>query len=855
MKKTKILALLLALCLLLCAIPAILATEEGGYDYSGEGFTAHLSPDGVLTISGTSMPDYYYSDDAPWSNENSLIKSVVIEDGITNIGRSAFTWCVNLTSVTIPDSVTSVGPYAFNMCSSLTSITLPETITAIGDYAFAKTGLTSLTIPASVTEIIPSSGNYERNPIAGCTELTELIVSPDNPEFCAVDCVLYSKDKTELLGAPALFESFTVPSSVKEIEAGAFAACYQLQEIKLNEGLEYIWGDAFFECYDLSSIEIPSTVEYVQGYAFRACTRLKSIEVAEGNKNYCSEGGILYDTSTEYKSNPELWIIPDALEGHVDLLDGITTIPRYSFGSGITGVSIPKSVSDIEDEAFANCALRTIELDAQNENYCMIDGMLCDKAVSRIVAVAIPEGTDTVVTIPASVTTFGTVRFAYYEECIAIKVAEENSAFCSIDGVLYNKDATELLAIPAGITGKIRFPASLSTINWYYVPDDCPNLTAVEVDPQNEKWCSIDGVVYDKNALGIAYVPNGLTGTINIPASCVYVFNPLDHYFEDCPNLEAIQVDPENANWSSIDGVLYNKDATELICIPRGFSGICCLPASLNRFEVDAFQWCRNMTEIRIDEESAFYRTVDGILYDKELTEIICAPAGLTGTAKIPASVEKIHPWNFLRCAKLQEIVFLGSKPEIEEGEKHFRQNTYVYYPAGDTSWDSIDAETRKNYGGIWQPYGGYKVIDGAESTWTADSGKALSFRADGALADCTGVVLDGAVVDPAHYTLSEGSTIVELHADFLKTLSAGEHTLRVLFKDGTADTTFTVKAAETEKPEPSESEKPSEPTPTENPAYPDNPKTGDIALLVPAVLMSVCALFLLCLSRKKRIQ
>ena len=79
---------------------------------------------------------------------------VVIPDGVTSIGDSAFENCSSLTSITIPDSVTSIDNYAFFNCSNLTSVIIPDSVTSIGDYAFYKcSSLTSITIPDSVTSI------------------------------------------------------------------------------------------------------------------------------------------------------------------------------------------------------------------------------------------------------------------------------------------------------------------------------------------------------------------------------------------------------------------------------------------------------------------------------------------------------------------------------------------------------------------------------------------------------------------------------------------------------------------------------------------------------------------------------
>ena len=128
--------------------------EESGT--CGPDLRWHLTDNAVLTISGKGkMYDYSYDNRAPWDNYNKrIIKRIIIGDGITTIGSSAFRNCFALTSVTIPNSVRTIGEAAFEYCSALTSVTIPNSVTTIGNHAFKDcSALTSVTIPNSVTEI------------------------------------------------------------------------------------------------------------------------------------------------------------------------------------------------------------------------------------------------------------------------------------------------------------------------------------------------------------------------------------------------------------------------------------------------------------------------------------------------------------------------------------------------------------------------------------------------------------------------------------------------------------------------------------------------------------------------------
>lgn len=121
----------------------------------GEHTAWTLDSDGVLTVTGTGeMNCFMMSPHAPWEEERDKIRSVVIEDGVTSIGKSAFPDCKNLTSVTIPDSVTVIGRYAFEHCGALGDVTLPDSVTSIGEHAFEGcVSMKNIKLSESLTEV------------------------------------------------------------------------------------------------------------------------------------------------------------------------------------------------------------------------------------------------------------------------------------------------------------------------------------------------------------------------------------------------------------------------------------------------------------------------------------------------------------------------------------------------------------------------------------------------------------------------------------------------------------------------------------------------------------------------------
>ena len=107
---------------------------------------------GILTISGNGdMPNDFSI--KPWNKEG-IFEKVIIKEGVTSIGKVAFSDCTRLKSVVIPNSIQLIGQQAFSGCTSLRSVVIPNSVQSIGEYAFDKcTNLQSVVIPNSVSSI------------------------------------------------------------------------------------------------------------------------------------------------------------------------------------------------------------------------------------------------------------------------------------------------------------------------------------------------------------------------------------------------------------------------------------------------------------------------------------------------------------------------------------------------------------------------------------------------------------------------------------------------------------------------------------------------------------------------------
>jgi len=200
----------------------------------------------------------------------------------------------DIKTITIGEGVTSVGRNSFWFASQLQSVSLPQSLTLI------------------------DSGAFEH-----CSKLS----------------------------------SITIPPLVAEIGTDAFSSCERLKSITLPESVAYLGSGAFANCHHLETLHIPANVQYIGNGLCQSCYKLKSFTVAEGNKNFTMDDGIIYDSDKKH-----LVACPTLRKGPVVIPDTVTYINGYAFYDCpyISSVSLPSTLSSIGNYAFYNSSLRIL---------------------------------------------------------------------------------------------------------------------------------------------------------------------------------------------------------------------------------------------------------------------------------------------------------------------------------------------------------------------------------------------------------------------------------------------------------------------------------------------------------------
>lgn len=628
----KALSVLLCLCLVLSVFTAqSFSASTATLDKTAQSVGASngitgdctwtLNGDGVLTISGNGRMGDYDANEGdfvflPWGWG---IRSVIIENGVKNIGDSAFFNSRNLTSITIPNSVTSIGDLAFLGCNDLVSVTIPDSVTKIGDFAFQLCDrLTSITIPDSVTSIgdcafqycdsltsvtignsVKSIGNYA---FEDCYNLSNIVIpdSVTNIECAAFrntllngeiidDVEYFGKVAYRYTGSKEEVTTVNIKQGTKGIAGGAFHECKSLTTVTIPEGVEIIGAEAFIDCIELKDIILPDSVKTIGALAF-FYSGLQSITIPD---NVTSIGGRAFEGTQWYNNLPNdviylgkvLYAYNNPLGTSIVIKGGTTEIASEAFANceNIKQVKIPDSVKTIGGYAFYKC-----------------------KSLTSI-------GNTLVNSLPDSLTEIG--AFAFTETSLSSVTIPGNVK--TIDNYAFSNSNLKTVIINDGVEriGQLSF-------------DSCRFLKSVSI-PNSVTYIGLE-----------AFNDCELLENINIPERVTCIGSGA---FKDCKRLQNVDL---GCNVTNIFLDAF-KNCTKLSSITGS--------DSIRNISNSAFENCPGLTSVH------FGNNIKNI---GEYAFRGCM--GLTSVV-IPKSVDKIGNGAFLDCGSLQDAFYYGSEEDWEE--------------------------------------------------------------------------------------------------------------------------------------------------------------------------------------------
>ena len=285
-------------------------------------------------------------------------------EGLVSVGNKAFYSCRELQAALLPSTVNSIGESAFQHCSNMKQVNIPKGVTLIQRVTFNNCGITSLTIPSTVTDIhshafsscvnleeiiIPETVKFIGQYVfAHCTSVKHISIPDSNLKF-QID------DDNVFLGCTGLE---TVDIDKREVK-GWFKGNTSLKTVNFGIHVLQIDAEAFYGCTGLTSVYIPRFVEEIGTAAFGGCTGITSFDVAEENRYYCSQDGLLFRDGTY------LHILVSYPLGKEDVVlqDFVDIIDAGAFqGSTYSTIILPERVLRIKAGAFKDCAnLKTVK--------------------------------------------------------------------------------------------------------------------------------------------------------------------------------------------------------------------------------------------------------------------------------------------------------------------------------------------------------------------------------------------------------------------------------------------------------------------------------------------------------------
>ena len=576
------------------------------------------------------------------------LTNVTFGPNITSIGLSSFESCAKLTTVTIPDKVISIGNNAFKNCSVLNNVTFNTTTAfrTIGSNAFnGCLMLVSINIPSSTTSI-NNAAFYECSKLSTCTisqnmnistigddvfyncsSLSSIVIpssvmSIGNYSFynCKSLTTVNIPTLATSIGDGAFFgsglTSIDIPN-VSAISSYAFYSCTNLTSVTIPNTVWLIDTSAFVNCSSLTSITIPASVTTIRDGAFyETGANLTNITVAATNSDFSSENGVFFN-----KNKTTLILYPSASPNNSYVIPStVTSIREYAFVgcSNLTSITIPNSVVNIPDFTFYRLTntLSNIVINANNTRFLTENGVLFNAAKTTLMLYP-PGLLNNSYVIPSTVTSINSSAFSGCTNLTSVTIP--SSVTTINDSTFFGCTNLTSVSIPSTITS--------IAANAFF---GCSGLTSVTIP------ASLTSIGY--NAF---FGCSGLT-SVTIPASVTSIGADA---FRNCTNVSSITVAGTNVNFSSENGILFNKAKTTLILYPpASLNTSYVIPSTVYAISAYAFNQCANLT-----------------------------------TLTIPNGMGTINNFTFTLCNLLSTVIFLGDVPVIYSNNFTATDDTAVY--------------------------------------------------------------------------------------------------------------------------------------------------------------------------------
>lgn len=395
----------------------------------------------------------------------SSLKKVIVGDLCTEIADKAFYKCSSLEEVDIGNGVLTIGWRSFYGCSSIEALVIPESVVSIGNSAFGyMASLVSISILGPNTKIGLSV-------FSGSTSLVSIHIASENIYYSSSNEALYNKDGTRLICCPAGLEgTFTIPSTVTEIEEYAFYYCDKLTNIVIPDSVTTIEDHVFAGCSSLKTIDLPDNLSVLESYSFYGCSSLESVllpteltSIGRTAFYECTSLKSLEIPSTVTSIGDRAFVYCSSLE-ELSLPSSLQSIGEYCFAycSSLKSIDIPANVQSLEKALFLECtSLNSVVLHSGLKTIGQGAFLRCSSL--------------SVIDVPDSVTSMGAAAF---EGCTSITSFEMPYYVTSISQELFSgctslKEIT-LSVYDYGTIGKSAFYncTSLETI-------ELPGITSI----------------------------------------------------------------------------------------------------------------------------------------------------------------------------------------------------------------------------------------------------------------------------------------------------------------------------------------------------------------------------------------